>query len=271
MMNCRGPLRARLKQLVAGLLVAVVAPLVLSACGPAFRFRPAGLLAAGDVEVGGAIGAGVLLDNGTAGGAESQLYVRWTPEKAPRLELAHRFFTHSFVSMGWSPEFRIQAVKGPFDLTIDFGGVFGLCWTLACGQDVSEHPVGAAVGFDVGMSVGKRFGSEKAAAVYFSPHYQMAWTVVDPNWPGKRLLHFPVGMDIPLGNPHISLRPELVFVLQLRSGGLEPLKRLGGGIAIAINGPSPKKAKRLKKEKAAALKAKQEADSERAKEASPRR
>ena len=242
-------------RLLVAMLVTVVVPVMLSACGPAFRFRPAGLLAAGDVEVGGGLGAGVLLDNGTAGGAEGQVYVRWTPEKAPRLELAHRFFTHSFITMGWSPEFRIQPVMGPFDLTIDFGGVFGLCWTMACGQETTEHPVGAALGFDVGLSVGKRFGGEKAAALYFSPHYQMAWTILDPNWPGRMLLHFPVGMDIPLGNPHISLRPEVVFVLQIRGNDLSPLKRLAGGIAIAVNGPSPKKLRRMKKEKAAAKKA----------------
>jgi hypothetical protein len=62
-------------------------------------------------------------------------------------------------------------------------------------------------------------------------------------------------MDIPLGNPHISLRPEIVFVLQIRGNDLSPLKRLAGGIAIAVNGPSPKKLRRMKKEKAAAKKA----------------
>jgi len=233
-------------------LVAVVVPVMLGACGPAFRFRPAGLLAAGDVEIGGGLAAGARLDgDGGFGGAEGQAFVRWTPEKAPRLELAHRFFTHSFITMGWSPEFRIQPVKGPFDLTIDFGGVFGLCWTL-CGQDIDQHPIGAAIGFDVGLSVGKRFGGDKAAAVYFSPHYQMAWTVVDATWPGRMLLHFPIGMDIPLGNKHVSLRPEFVFTLQLRGEGYGPLKRMGGGIALAVNGPSPKKARKLRKERKAA-------------------
>ena len=258
MRESRNFLATRAGRLCVAMLVALVVPVMLSACGPAFRFRPAGLLAAGDVEVGGGLGAGVLLDNGTPGGAEGQVFVRWTPQKAPRLELAHRFFTHSFISMGWSPEFRIQPVKGPFDLTIDFGGVFGLCWTLACGQETTEHPIGAAIGFDVGLSVGKRFGGDKAAAIYFSPHFQMAWTVVDPNWPGKRLLYFPVGMDIPLGTPHISLRPEILLALQIRGSDLAPLKRLAGGIAIAFNGPGPKKLRRMKKDKAAAKKAAEE-------------
>ncbi len=265
MEHTRGLLRTRTGRLLCALLVAVVLPVMLSACGPAFRFRPAGLLAAGDVEVGGGVGSGARLENGEFGGAELQAFVRWTPEKAPRLELSHRFWTYTLISMGWAPEFRIQAVKGPFDLTIDFGGIFGLCWTLECGQDIDEHPVGAAIGFDVGLSVGKRFGGEKAAALYFSPHYQMAWTVIDPNWPGRMLLHFPVGVDIPLGNPHISLRPEFVFTLQIRGNDLPPLKRMGGGIALAVNGPSPKKAKRLKKErKAAEAAAKEEAAKEEA-------
>jgi hypothetical protein len=240
-------------RLLIAALVAVVVPVMLSACGPAFRFRPAGLLAAGDVEIGGGMGAGALLDgDGGFGGAELQAFVRWTPEKAPRLELSHRFWTYTLISMGWAPEFRIQPVKGPFDLTIDFGGIFGLCWTLECGQDIDEHPIAAAIGFDVGLSVGKRFGGEKAVALYFSPHYQMAWTVVDPNWPGRKLLHFPVGLDIPLGNKRISLRPEIVFTLQIRSAGFAPLKRIGGGIALALNGPSPKKARKLRKQRKAA-------------------
>jgi len=260
----RGLLKTRTGRLLVALLVAVVLPVMLSACGPAFRFRPAGLLAAGDVEVGGGMGSGASLENGEFGGAELQAFVRWTPEKAPRLELSHRFWTYTLISMGWAPEFRIQVVKGPFDLTIDFGGIFGLCWTLECGQDIEEHPLAGALGFDVGLSVGGRFGGEKAAALYFSPHYQMAWTVIDPNWPGRMLLHFPVGVDIPLGNPHISLRPEFVFTLQIRGNDLPPLKRMGGGIALAINGPSPKKAKRLKKERKAAKAA---AEEEAAKEA----
>jgi len=248
----RGPFESRTRGLLGVLLVAVVLPVMLSACGPAFRFRPAGILAAGDVEIGGGMGAGARLEDGSFGGAELQAFVRWTPEKAPRLELSHRFWTYTLISMGWSPEWRIHVVKGPFDLTIDFGGIFGLCWTLECGQDIDEHPLAGALGFDVGISVGKRFGGEKSPALYFSPHYQMAWTIVDPNWPGRKLLHFPLGMDIPLGNPHISLRPEFVFTVQIRGSGLAPLKRMGGGIALALNGPGPKKAKRLKTERKAA-------------------
>ncbi|HCP44897.1 MAG TPA: hypothetical protein DIU15_02560, partial [Deltaproteobacteria bacterium] len=180
------------------------------------------------------------------GGAELQAWVRWAPKK--RFETSHRFWTHTFSSIGWEPEFRIQAVRGPFDLTIEFAPMFSLC----CGVGTEQKFLSAGLGFDVGIAVGKRFGGPQSAAIYFAPHYQMTWTFPpDAGWDGHRLLNLPVGLDIPMGKSPFAIRPEIMVVSVIRPSGFAPLWRVGGGVAIALQGMGPKKLKAFNEAKAA--------------------
>ncbi len=212
------------------LLLALVA-LGLVGCGPALRYRPADTLSKGAVEVGAGLGAAARAEDGSFGGAELQAWVRGGVD--PRVEIGGRFWTYTLASFGGSFDFRAQPVRGPFDLTVDVSVLGGAC----CGAGAKNHTLAAAVGFDAGLSIGKRFGGPRGPAFYLSPHFQYSWVFPEPqDWPKQ--LFLPVGVDVPLGPAPLSIRPEFVAVALFHDGGRTDW-RVGGGVAIALLAPSP--------------------------------
>lgn len=212
-------------------------------CGPAFRFRPPEVLPQDVVEVGVALGAAARMDTGSFGGTELQAWVRGGV--ADRLEFGGRVFTHTFSSVGGAFDFRVQVVRGPFDLTVEGSFLGGGC----CGIGEENRTLAGAIGFDGGLSVGKRFGPN-LPAVYVAPHFQMSWTFpVQQSWPKQ--LFVPIGMDIPLGKLPLSIRPEIVVVSLFRGNGAPVEWRFGGGIGFAVQGPDVARiAQRKRKAKA---------------------
>lgn len=213
-------------------------------CGPAHRYRPADTLPRGMVEVGGGVGAGVRMDDGSFGGGELQAWLRGGADN--RVEVGGRFFTHMLSTFGGAFELRVAAIKGPFDLSIDLGVLGGAC----CGAGKSNRTLGAAVGLDAGLSIGKRFGSGRHhPAIYFAPHFQLSWVLpMEKEWPKQ--LYLPLGFDIPLGRSPLRLRPEVLGIgLFYGSGDME--WRVSGGLAIAIQGPGFKLAHKLQRQRRA--------------------
>ncbi|MEE2829394.1 MAG: hypothetical protein VX498_09410 [Myxococcota bacterium] len=227
----------------------LLALLVLSACGPAYRFRPADTLPRGAVEMGAGVGvAGDTRDN-SFGGMEVQAWIRGGA--SDRVEIGGRFWTYTFVTAGGAFDLRIQLVRGPFDLSLDGSVLVGVCCEL--GEDANL--LSGALGFDGGFSVGKRLGGARGPAIYLSPHFQMSWTLPqEPDWP--MLLSLPLGVDIPVGSSPLSLRPEFVVVGEITRDG-ESAWRVGGGLGLALRPPSPKKVRARRK---AREKSKKEAD-----------
>lgn len=152
----------------------------------------------------------------------------------PRAEVGGRFWTHSFAAFGGAFDVRVQLVRGPIDLTLDVGLLAGGC----CGPVGGNKMLGAALGLDGGFSLGKRFGGSKGPAFYVAPHVQGSWTIpTAPNWPVQ--LFLPLGADIPVPKTPIHLRPEFL-VVGLFTGPEQNSWRVGGGLAIALQGPGPK-------------------------------
>ncbi len=212
-------------------------------CGPAHRYRPADTLSKGMVEVGAGIGAAARMESGEPGGAEVQAWVRGGV--ADRVELGGRFFTYSFSSFGGAFDFRAQLVRGPIDLSVDISALGGLC----CGVGNKNNTLGAAVGIDAGFSIGKRFGGVRGPAFYLAPHFQYSWALpLAHDWPKQ--LFLPVGADIPLGRSPISIRPEFLAVALFHNNG-EIRWRVGGGIGVALQGPSPKQLRERRAERKA--------------------
>ncbi len=208
--------------------------LVFSAvgCGPAFRFRPAETLPKGTVEVALGLGAAARAETGEFGGSELIGSVRGGVD--PRVEIGGRFWTYSFATFGGGFDVRVQVIRGPIDLTIDAGLLAGGC----CGAAGKWNVVGAALGIDGGFSIGKRLGGPKAPAIYLAPHVQGSWTIPsDDNWPVQ--LYLPLGADIPLPRTPLHLRPEFL-VVGLFTGPEQHTWRVGGGLALALQGPGPK-------------------------------
>lgn len=213
-------------------LLLLASVLGLVGCGPALRYRPADTLPKGAVEIGAGLGAAARAEDGSFGGAELQAWVRGGVD--PRVEIGGRFWTYSLASFGGAFDFRAQPVKGPFDLTVDVSVLAGGC----CGVGQKNHTLAAAVGIDGGISVGKRFGGPRGPAFYLAPHFQYSWVFPEPqDWPKQ--LFLPVGMDIPLGPVPLAIRPEFVAVALFHDGG-DVAWRVGGGVAIALQVPSPK-------------------------------
>ncbi len=222
-------------------LPALAVALALTGCGPAHRSWSPDILAKGDVEVGGSIGAAGDSASRSFGGAEVAAWVRSSP--SDYVEVGGRFYTHSFSTFGGALEVRIAPVRRPVAFSIDLAPVFGIC----CGAGNNTRYLAIGGGFDAGFTIGGRIGGDNGIAPYFAPHFQMVWVVPpDPGFPA--LLFFPVGVDIPLGESPLHLRPEfLVTVLLYRE--IDPQARVGGAIALAVRGPSPKKAKELRKQR----------------------
>lgn len=199
-------------------------------------------MAKGMVEVGGGVGAAVRMDDGTFGGGELQGWVRGGVDN--HVELGGRFFSYMLTSFGGAFDVRIAPVKGPIDISIDLTLLGGAC----CGVGERNATVAAGFGIDGGFSIGRRFGGTNAPALYFAPHLQVSWTLpVEKDWPKQ--LFLPIGMDIPLGRSPIRLRPEILGVGLFYKGGVTEW-RLSGGFAVAIQGPNPKLAKKLRQDKA---------------------
>ena len=216
-----------MNRVVALALIACTALLSVG-CGPAFRFRPPEVLPKDTIEVGVAMGAGARIDTGTFGGTELQGWVRGGV--ADRLEFGGRVFTHTFSSVGGAFDFRVQAVRGPFDLTVEGSFLGGGC----CGIGAKNRTLAGAVGFDLGVAVGKRFGRD-LPAVYAAPHFQMSWTFpLQQAWPKQ--LFVPVGMDIPIGRTPLSVRPEMVVVALFRDQGAPVEWRVGAGVGFSVRG-----------------------------------
>lgn len=214
-----------MRRLLPLLLVAL-----LPACGPAFRFRSPDILPEGDVEVGGALGmAGQAVPQQDFGGGEIQAWLRGSPAKF--VEVGGRFWTHSLNTFGGAFELRFQPIRRPVALSIDLGVLMAGC----CGSGRAMQALGAGAGFDVGFSFGGRIGGDFGPAPYIAPHFQMTWTFPpDNDWP--KLWFIPVGIDIPLGKLPLHLRPEfLAAVIHYKT--IPAQVRLGGGIALAIQGP----------------------------------
>lgn len=229
-------------------LLLLASVLALVGCGPALRYRPAETMAKGAVELGGGLGAAARAEDGSFGGMELQGWVRGGVD--PRVEIGGRFWTYTFTTFGGAFDFRAQPVMGPFDLTVDVSVLAGAC----CGAGDKNHTLAAAVGFDGGISVGKRFGGPRGPAFYLSPHFQYSWAFPEPqDWPMQ--LFLPVGVDIPLGPVPLAIRPEFVAVALFHDGG-DVSWRVGGGLAIAIQPPSPKQLR----EQMAARRAEREAE-----------
>jgi hypothetical protein len=222
------------------LSVALLAFCLLPACGPALRLRSPDILAKGDVEVGGGIGAAARTDTGGFGGAEIQAWLRGSPSNYA--EVGGRFWTYSLNAFGGAFEVRIQPVRRPVAFSIDLGLLAAGC----CGAGDRNHTLAAGAGFDVGFTFGGRIGGDFGPAPYFSPHFEMTWTFPpDNDWP--KLLFFPAGVDIPLGKSPLSLRPEFIAnVLIYKS--ISPQVRLGGGIGVAVHGPGAEKLTQQKKQ-----------------------
>jgi len=213
-------------------------------CGPAYRYRPAEIMPKGTTEFGAGFGAAGDTQNNEFGGAEVQAWIRGGASE--RVEVGGRFWTYTFISAGGAFDLRIQLVRGPVDITLDGSILGGVCCEL--GEDANV--LAAAVGFDTGFSIGKRLGGARGPAIYFSPHYQMSWTLPQEKaWP--MLISLPLGLDIPLGEAPIALRPEFVVVGEIGRDGSNAW-RVGGGIGVAIQPPSPKqlRARREAKRKA---------------------
>jgi len=226
------------------LLVAVMA----AGCGPAYRYRPAEIMPKGAVELGAGFGAGVDARNNGFAGAEIQTWIRGGVDD--RVEMGARFWTYTLISAAGSIDLRIQVVRGPIDITLDGSVLAGVCCEL--GED--QQLLAGALGFDTGFSIGKRLGGIRGPAVYFAPHFQMSWTLPQEKyWP--MLLSLPVGLDIPLGNAPVALRPEFVVVGEILRNG-DNAWRVGGGIGLAIQPPSPKK---LREQREARRRAREEA------------
>jgi len=246
-------------RLLAALLVLSVVA-VSAGCGPAFRFRPPEVLPKDTIEVGVAMGAGARMDTGTFGGTELQAWVRGGV--ADRLEFGGRVFTHTFSSVGGAFDFRVQAVRGPFDLTLEGSFLGGGC----CGIGPKNRTLAGAVGFDGGLSVGKRFGPD-LPAIYVAPHFQMSWTFpIQQAWPKQ--LFVPVGMDIPLGRLPLSIRPEMVVVALFRPDGAPVEWRVGGGVGFAVHGPDVARIAQRKQRAKAAERRRARADERRARQGS---
>ncbi len=230
-------------------------PLLLvltTGCGPAHRFRPADTMAKGMVEVGGGVGAGVRMDDGTFGGGELQGWVRGGVDN--HVELGGRFFSYMLTSFGGAFDVRVAPIKGPIDISIDLTLLAGAC----CGAGQNNATLAAGFGVDGGFSIGKRFGGTAAPSIYFSPHFQISWTVpIEKDWPKQ--LFLPVGLDIPLGRSPIRIRPEVLAVALFYKQGVTQW-RLAGGVGLAIQGPSPKLAKKLRQDKLAREAAEEEAE-----------
>ena len=228
-------------RLLRRFLLVLALTLPATACGPAFRFRPANTLPRGVIELGAGVGAGARVADGRFGGGELQAWVRGGVD--PRVEIGGRFFSSMLSSFGGAFEVRVAAVQGPFDLSVDLALVGGAC----CGAGKSSRTLAAALGFDAGFSVGKRFGGPRAVALYFAPHVQVSWTFpLEHDWPKQ--LYLPVGVDIPLGRSPLSLRPEVLAAGLFHTGGRMDW-RLGGGIGLAVAGPGPKLAAAQRREK----------------------
>jgi hypothetical protein len=235
------------------LLIASVLGLV--GCGPALRYRPADTMPVGTVEVGAGLGAAARADDGEFGGAELQAWIRGGA--ASRVEVGGRFWTYTLATFGGAFDFRAQPVRGPFDLTVDVSLLGGAC----CGAGEKNNTLAAAIGFDVGLSVGKRFAGPRGPAFYIAPHFQYSWVFPEPqDWPKQ--LFLPVGVDIPLGPLPIAIRPEFVAVALIHDGGSTSW-RVGGGVAIALQPPSPKQVRERIAARKAARRAAEEEEIER--------
>ena len=218
--------------------------LVASGCGPAFRFRPADTLPKGVVELGGGVGAGARMGDGSFGGGELQAWLRGGVDH--RVEIGGRFYSSMLSSFGGAFEVRVAPIKGPIDLSIDLALVGGGC----CGAGKGSRTLAAALGFDAGFSIGKRFGGPRAVAIYFAPHVQISWTFpLEQDWPKQ--LFLPVGVDLPLGRSPLSLRPEVLVAGLFHDDGVMDW-RVGGGVGLALSGPGPKLAAKQRREKRAA-------------------
>lgn len=213
-------------------------------------------MAKGMVEFGGGVGAGVRMDDGSFGGGELQAWLRGGVDS--RVELGGRFFSYMLSTFGGAFDVRVAPVKGPIDISIDLTLLAGAC----CGAGNRNATLAAGFGVDGGFSIGRRFGGTHAPALYFSPHIQISWTVpVEKDWPKQ--LFLPIGMDIPLGRSPFRIRPEVMGIgLFYKQGVMQ--WRLSGGVALAITGPSPKLAKKLRQDRLAreAREAEIEAESE---------
>jgi len=209
-------------------------------------------MAKGMVEVGGGVGAGVRMDDGTFGGGELQGWVRGGVDN--HVELGGRFFSYMLTSFGGAFDVRVAPIKGPIDISIDLTLLAGAC----CGAGQNNATLAAGFGVDGGFSIGKRFGGTAAPSIYFSPHFQISWTVpIEKDWPKQ--LFLPVGLDIPLGRSPIRIRPEVLAVALFYKQGVTQW-RLAGGVGLAIQGPSPKLAKKLRQDKLAREAAEEEAE-----------
>jgi hypothetical protein len=214
-------------------LLLLLLVLASTGCGPAFRFRPAETLPKGTVEVAVGIGAAARAESGEFGGSELVGMVRGGVD--PKVEVGGRFWTYSFATFGGGFDVRVQLVRGPIDLTLDGGLVAGGC----CGAAGNWKILGAALGLDGGFTLGKRFGGAMGPAFYIAPHVQGSWTIpTDQNWPVQ--LFLPVGADIPVPKTPLRIRPEFL-VVGLFTGGDQHTWRVGGGIALALQGPGPKR------------------------------
>ena len=242
-------MRISAPNLLRRLLVLMILVTSLSACGPSLRYRPADVLPKGAVELGAGLGLAVDAEENAFGGAEVQTWLRGGV--ADRVEMGLRFWTYTLVSAAGSVDLRIQLVRGPIDISLDGSVLAGVCCEL--GED--NQLLAGALGFDTGLSIGKRFGGARGPAVYFAPHLQMSWTLPQEKyWP--MLLSLPIGVDIPLGAAPFALRPEFIVSGELYRNG-DQSWRVGGGIALALQLPSPKE---IKARRAARRKAKEEAE-----------
>jgi hypothetical protein len=241
-----GPFLRRLALLtLAALTVGLVG------CGPAMRYRPANTMPKGAVEVGAGLAVAAEAGDASFGGAEIQAWVRGGVHS--RVEIGGRFWTYSLSSFGGAFDFRAQLISGPIDISLDLSALAGGC----CGSGPKSRTLGAGVGLDGGMSIGKRFGGPRGVAFYISPHFQYSWAFpAAQDWP--MLLSIPIGVDLPLGPVPLSIRPEFIAVGLFYDGGIVRW-RFGGGIGIALQGPTPAQIQ----ERRAAKKAEEEDDLER--------
>jgi len=226
------------------LLVVLFVGTLSSACGPAYRYRPAEVLPKGAVEFGAGVGLAADTSDNSFGGAEIQTWFRGGVDG--RAEVGARFWTYTLLSAGGAIDLRVQVARGPVDISLDGSVLAGVCCEL--GED--QTLLAGALGFDTGFSIGKRLGGARGPAIYFAPHFQMSWTLPrEKYWP--MILSLPVGVDIPLGAAPLALRPEFVVVGEILRDG-DTSWRVGGGIALAIQPPSPKllRARREAKKKA---------------------
>jgi hypothetical protein len=223
-----------------GLLLTVLLCAATTGCGPGFRFRSPETLPRGDVEVGVGLGAAGRTAPADFGGMELQAGLRGGI--SDHVEMGGTFWTYSFATYGGALDFRIQPVKRPVAFSIDFGGLAAIC----CGAGNDQRALALGGGFDVGFTFGGRIGGDLGPAPYIAPHFEMTWTLPAENdWPAQ--LFFPIGVDIPLGTTALHLRPELLVAV-LIFDEIAPEVRVGGGIAVAIQGPGFAKMARMKKE-----------------------